>query len=99
MKHIEQFQPSYYQLESTGLCRAQEPKECKCTLCQIAVTWWIAESCCNVPCSMAPVHTDTKTDVARISTKFSHRLVNFGAWQRKASHSEVAEVSIGTGSL
>ena len=50
-------------------------------LCQIAVTWWIARSYCNVLSSMAPVHTGTKTEVARISKKFSHRLANFGAWQ------------------
>ena len=65
MKHIGQFQPSYYQFDSTGLCRAQDPTECKFT-CQIAVTWWIVESCCNVPSSMAPVHTGTKTEVARV---------------------------------
>ena len=46
-EQIDQFQPSYYQFESTGLCRAQDPTECKFTLCQIAVTWWIAESCCS----------------------------------------------------
>ena len=39
IKHIDRFQPSYYQFESTGLCKAQDPKECKFTLCQITVTW------------------------------------------------------------
>ena len=41
----------------------------------------MAESCCNVPSSTASVHTGTKTEVAPISKKFSHRLANFGAWQ------------------
>ena len=88
MKHIDQFWASYYQFESTGLCRAQDPTECKFTLCQIALTWWIAQSCCNVPSSMAPVHPGTKTEVARISNKFSHRLPNFGAWQGSWEYSK-----------
>ena len=58
------------------------------TLCQIAVTWWIAESCCNLPSSVAPVHTGTKIEVARISKKFSHRLANFGAWQGSREYSQ-----------
>ena len=81
IKHIDRFKPSYYQLESTGLCRAQDPMGCKFMLCQITVTWWIARTCCNVLSSMALVHTGTKTEVARISKKFSHRLANFGALQ------------------
>ena len=81
IKHIDQLEPSYYRFESTGLCKAQDPKECKFTLCHIAVTWWIALSCCNMLSSMAPVHTGTKAEVARISKKFSHRVANFGAWQ------------------
>ena len=88
IKHIDQFQTSYYQLEHTRLCRAQDPKECKFTLCQIAVTWWIAGSCCNVLSSMAPVHKGTKTEVARISKEFRHRLANFGAWQGSRVYSE-----------
>ena len=81
IKHIDQFQPSYYQFESTGLCRAQDPVGCNFTWWQITVTWWIAGSCCNVLSSMAPVHTVTKTEVARISKKFGARLASFGAWQ------------------
>ena len=88
MKHIDQFQPSYYQFDSTGLCRAQDPTECTFTLCQIDVTLWIAQSCCNVPSSMAPVHKGTNTEVARISKKFSHRPANFGAWQGSWEYSE-----------
>ena len=80
MKHSDQFQPSYYQFNSIGLCRAQDQAKCKFTLCQIAVTWWTAQSWCNLPSSMAPVHIGTKTEVARISKKFSHRLANYGAW-------------------
>ena len=78
MNHSDQFQPSCYQFDSTGLCRAGDPTKCKFTLCRIAVTWQIAAL---LPSSMAPVHTGTKTEVARISKKFSHRLANFGAWQ------------------
>ena len=37
---------------------------------------------------MARVHTGTKTEVARISKKFSHRLANFGAWQGSWEYSE-----------
>ena len=88
MRHIHHFQPSYYHFDSTGLCRAQDPTECKFTLCQMAVTWQIAESCCNVPSSMALVHTGTKTEVARTSKKFSHRLANFGAWQGSWEYNE-----------
>ena len=88
MKHSYQLQPSYYRFDSTGLCRAQHPIECKFTLCSIAVTWWIAQSCCNLPSSMGPVHTGTKTQVARILKKFSHRLGNFGAWQGSWEYSE-----------
>ena len=90
MKHIDQFQPLYHQFDSTGLCRAQDPTEYKFTLCQIAVIWWIVESCCNVPSSMAPVHIGTKTEVARMSKKFSHRPANFGAWQGSWEYSESA---------
>ena len=79
IKHIDRFQPSYYQFESIGLCRVQDPKECKFTLCQITVIWWIAGSCCNVLSSMAPMHIGTKTGVARILKNFSHRLANFTA--------------------
>ena len=85
MNHSDQFQASCYQFDSTGLCRAQDPTNCKFTLCQIAVTWWIAAL---LPSSMAPVHTGTKTEVARISKKFSHRLANFGAWQGSWEYSE-----------
>ena len=85
MNHSDQFQPSCYQFDSTGLCRAQDPTKCKFTLCWIAVTWWIAAL---LPFSMALVHTGTKTEVARISKKFSHRLANFGAWQGGWEHSE-----------
>ena len=88
MKHSDQFQPSDYHLDSIGLCRAQDPTECKFTLCQIAVTWWIAQSCCNLPSSMAPVHTGTKIEVARISKKFSYRMANFGAWQGSLEYNE-----------
>ena len=52
------------------------------------MTWWIAQSWSNLPSSMAPVHTGTKTKVARISKKFSHRLANFGAWQGSWEYSE-----------
>ena len=31
IKHIDQFQPSSYQLESTGLCRPQYPMGCQLT--------------------------------------------------------------------
>ena len=31
--HNDPFQPSSYQLESTGLCRAQEPMGCQLTRC------------------------------------------------------------------
>ena len=79
MKYIDQFQPSYYQFDSFGLCRAQDPTECTFTPCQIAVTWWIVESYCNVPSSMAPVHTGTKTEVARVSKKFRQLVANFRA--------------------
>ena len=85
MNHSDQFQPSYYQFDSTGLCRAQDPTKCKFTLCQIAATWWIAAL---LPSSMAPVHTDTKTEVARISKRFGHRLANFGAWQGSCEYSQ-----------
>ena len=85
MNHSDQFEASYYQFDSTGLCRAQDPTKCKFTLCQIAVTWWIAAL---LPSSMAPVHTGAKTEVARISKKFSHRLANFGAWQGSWEYSE-----------
>ena len=88
MKHSDQFQPSYCQLDSTGLRRAQDPTECKFTLCHIAVTWWIAQLWCNLPSSMAPVHTGSKTEVARTWKKFSHRLANFGAWQGSWEYSE-----------
>ena len=88
MKPIDQFPPSYHQFDSTGLCRAQDPTECKFALCHITVTWWIAEACCNVPSSMAPEHTGTNIAVARISNKFSHRLANFGAWQGSWEYSE-----------
>ena len=88
MKHNDQFQPSYYRSDSTGLCIAQDPTKYKFTLCQIAVTWWIARAWCNLPSSMAPVHTGTKTEVARISKKFSHRLANFGTWQGSWEYSE-----------
>ena len=84
MNHNDQFQPSCYQFDSTGLCRAQGPTKCKFTLCWIAVTWWIA----LLPSSMAPVHAGTKTEVARISKKFSHRLANFCAWQGSWEYSE-----------
>ena len=30
-QHIDQFEPSIYQLESTGLCRAHDPMGCKMT--------------------------------------------------------------------
>ena len=65
IKHIDRCQPSYYQFETTGLCIAQDFKDCKFTLCQITVIWWITRSCCKVLSSMAPVHTGTKTEVAR----------------------------------
>ena len=39
MKHIDQFQPSYYQFDSIWICTAEDPTERKVTLCQIAVTW------------------------------------------------------------
>ena len=61
---------------------------CKFMLCQIFVTWWIAGSCGNVLSSLAPVHTGTKAEVARISKKISHRLANFGAWQGSWEYSE-----------
>ena len=61
---------------------------CKFTLCQITVNWWIAGSCCNVLSSMAHVPTGTKTEVARISKKFSHHLANFGAWHGSREYSE-----------
>ena len=48
-------------------------------LWHITVTWWIGGSCCNVLSSMALVHRGTKTERARISKKFSHRVANFGA--------------------
>ena len=88
MKHIDQFEASSCQFDSTGLCRAQDPTECKLTLCEIAVPWWIAESCCNVPSSMDPVHRGPTIGAARISKKFSHRLANFGAWQGSWEYSE-----------
>ena len=78
MKHIDQFQPSYYQFESTKSAEPNIPRKCTFMLCQMAVTWWIAECCCNVPSSLAPVHTGTKSEVARISKKFRHFLANFG---------------------
>ena len=31
IKHIDQFQPSSYKLESTGLCRVQDPMGCQLT--------------------------------------------------------------------
>ena len=37
---------------------------------------------------MASVHTGSKTEVARMSKKFSHRLANFGAWQGTWEYSE-----------
>ena len=37
---------------------------------------------------MAPVHTDTKTEVACIPKKFSNRLANFGAWRGSGEYSE-----------
>ena len=86
MRHIHQFEPSYYQFDSVGRCRAHDPTECKFRLCQLAVTRWIAESCCNVPSSMALVHAGTKTEVARISKKFSHRLANSGADHSDDTH-------------
>ena len=48
----------------------------------------IAGSCCNMVSSIAPVHTGTKTEVARISKQFSHRLVNFDGWQGSCEYSE-----------
>ena len=88
MKHSDQFEPSYYQFDSTGLCRAQDSTKCNFTLCQIVVTWWIAQSWCNLPSSMAPVHTGTKTEVARISKNFCHRLANFAACQVSYEYNE-----------
>ena len=88
MTHSDQFQPSYYQFDRTGLCRAQDPTKCKFTLCQVAVTWWIAQSWCNVLSSIAPVHTGTKTEVAPVSKKFRHRLANFGALRGRWEYSE-----------
>ena len=41
------------------------------------MTWWIAGSCCNTLSSMAPVYAGTKTEVARISKKFSARVATF----------------------
>ena len=87
MKHSDQSQSSHYQFDNLGLYRAQDPTECKFTFCQIAVIWWIIESCCNQPSYMAPVHTGTKTEVALISKKFSHRMANFGALQGKWEYS------------
>ena len=55
---------------------------------QITVTWWIAGFCSKVLSSMALMHTGTKTDVARISKKFSHRLSNLCAWQGSWEYSE-----------
>ena len=88
IKHIDQFRPSYYQFESTGLRRAKVPRNCKFTLGQIAVTWWMARFCCNVLSSMALLHTGTKTQVPCISKKFSRRLANFGAWQGSREYSK-----------
>ena len=85
---MDRFQPSYYQFESTRLCEAQDPKECKFTLCKITLTWWIAGSFCNGLFTLAPLHTGTKTEVARIWKKFSHRLANFRAWQGSWEYSE-----------
>ena len=31
IKHFDQYQPASYQLESTGLCRAQDPMGCQLT--------------------------------------------------------------------
>ena len=84
MNHSDQFQPSCYQFDSTGLCRAQDPTKCNLRFAG-SLTWWIAAL---LPSSMAPVHTGTKTEVARISKKFSHRLANFGAWQGSWEYSE-----------
>ena len=88
VKHIDQFRPSYYQFDKSGFCKAKDPTECKFTLCHIAVIWCITESYCNMPSSMALVHTGIKTEVACISKKFSHRLANFGAWQGSWEYSE-----------
>ena len=44
MQHSDQFKPSYYQFDSTGLCRTQDSTKCKFTVYQIAVTWWMAQS-------------------------------------------------------
>ena len=46
-----------------------------------SVTWWIAGSCCNALSSIRPVHTGTKTEVARSTNKFSARPPSRGAWQ------------------
>ena len=43
---------------------------------------------CNLPSCMAPMHIGTKTEVAPMSKKFSHRLANFGAWQGRWEYSE-----------
>ena len=37
---------------------------------------------------MVPVHTGTKTEVARISKKFRHLLGNFSEWQGSREYSE-----------
>ena len=52
------------------------------------MTWWIAGSYCNLLSAMALVHTGTKTEVARISKKFSARLAHFGAWQGSWEYTE-----------
>ena len=78
----------YYQIGSIGLCTAQDAMGCEFTLCQITVTWWIAESCCNVLSSFSHVHTSTKIEVAPIVKKFSARLASFGAWQGSWEYSE-----------
>ena len=73
-------------LTALGSARPTVPRNAD--FCQIALTWWLAESYCNVPSSMAPVHTGTKTEVAGISNNFSHRLANFGAWQGSREYSK-----------
>ena len=60
---------------------------CEFILCHIAVTWSIAESFCNVPSSMGPVHRGTKPQVACIWKKFSHGLANLGVLQGRWEYS------------
>ena len=81
IKHNDPYQPSCYQVENIGFCRASDLKECKFTSCQIAVPCWVTRSCCNVLSPTAPVHAGTKTKATRVSTQFSQRLANSGAWQ------------------